>query len=108
MNSEEPLLKLHRDFTDKEKLDWLRIDYRKLEKKLSEIELENENLKIRNKKLSDKIKKDDLQFPSALNGEKTVSVKAYFKLRKMYDDLDKRFWEVIQELNQYKIKEELI
>lgn len=102
VNSSDTLLELYRDYTDKEKLHWIIRDYKTLEKKFRNVVLENKNLKAKNEKLNKRIKEDDLQYPSQLNGEKYVSVKAYFKLRERYKQMEDRFWEVMQELNNLK------
>jgi len=102
MSQQEPLLELYREFSDKEKLGWIIRDFNLLKKRFSRLQRENNNLKVRNEKLSKKIKEDDLQYPSKLSGQTTVSVKAYFKLRERYKQMEERFWEVNQELNKLK------
>jgi len=77
MSQQEPLLELYREHSDKEKLAWVIRDYNLLQKSFHRIQRENNNLKVRNEKLSKKIKEDDLQYPSKINGQTTVSVKGY-------------------------------
>lgn len=102
VNSSETLLELYRDYTDAEKLGWMISNYNQLEKKFYNVVRENQNLKIKNEKLNKRVKEDELKYPSQLNGEKYVSVKAYFKLRERYKQMEDRFWEVVQELNTLK------
>lgn len=103
----EPLLEIYRKLSDKEKLAWVRETLRELSNKYEKLKQQNVNLTKKNQKLQDKINRDSIQYPSQLNGQSFVSVKAYFKLQERYKELDKRFWEMVQELNQLKKEEKL-
>lgn len=107
LNEDEVLLRLNRIFTEKEKLAWLAKEYNLLIRKYKIINGEKDNLVAKNIKLSKKINEDSLQYPSTLNGSTHVTVKAYMKLYERYNALDKRFWEVVQELNSLKKEERL-
>lgn len=103
----EVLLTLHREFTEKEKLELCQIKVGKMRKQLQSLQDRNEQLKIKVEKLEETIRRDSLTFPSTMNGDTVVSVKKYLKLVRKYQEMDKRFWEVIQELNQLKQEEKL-
>lgn len=107
IDDDEMLLRLNRLFTDKEKLAWLGKEYGLLRRKYKIINSEKDNLVNKNIKLSKKIHEDSLQYPSTINGSTHVTVKAYMKLYEKYKSLDKRFWELVQELNAIKKEEGL-
>lgn len=100
---EEPLLELHRNFSDKEKLEWLISEHRILKKEFQKVVSENKTLKIENSKFRKQIKDDDLQLPSTLNGRETVTVKAYMKLRRRCGMFETRVWELVSERNRLQV-----
>lgn len=102
METNEPLLKLYREFTDKEKLQSLRQKYNDLKNKYEERNSENIILQRKIKKLKEEIKADSIQYPSTLGGQTYVTVKAYFKLRKRNQELLDRLYELAQEVNKLK------
>jgi predicted RNase H-like nuclease (RuvC/YqgF family) len=104
---QETLLPLHREFTDKERVELCSIKVKKLIRQTEDLQGEITRLKAQNEKLSTQLKETDLQFPSTLYGKDTVSVKSYMRLHRRYQELDTRFWEVVQELNQLKKEEQL-
>jgi hypothetical protein len=100
--SQDTLLELYRDFTDKERLSWIIRDYKALERKFQNIVSENNALKIKNQKLQQQIKDEEIQLASSLKGQKTVTVKAYMKLLRRCQMFEERVWELVQERNKLK------
>ncbi len=103
MEDEETLLKLYRDFTDKEKVDWLLSDNRGLKNKIKVIISENDRLKNKNKELQARIKEDENLYPSAIDRNNFVKAKTHNKLLKRYNELDKRFWELLHKIKEEKL-----
>jgi regulator of replication initiation timing len=98
-NSAAILLELYRYFSDKEKLNWIISDYKKLERKFKNVVSENNSLKIRNAKLKQQIKDEEIHLASSLKGQKTVTVKAYMKLLRRCQMFEERVWELVKERN---------
>ena len=93
MDIEEPLLKLNREYTDKELVGYLRNKCKEQEKRLFNLTNENKNLK----------KKDGEFAPyTTSRGNEVVSIKAYNRLNKRHSEIQMRFWEVVKELNELK------
>lgn len=101
--SEDILLEIHRDFTDKEKIDWLTNDCRKLRMQLQNLTNQNNNLNKINAALTKRIKDDEDLSPSEINKEKFVKAKTHNKLLKRYKEMDKRFWEMVHEIKEEKL-----
>jgi uncharacterized protein YdcH (DUF465 family) len=101
-HSVDTLLELYRELTDKEKLKWITVDYRKLEQILKNKSGRIKNLEAKVAKLEKRIKEEDMLYPKTLSGTATISVRPYFKLMDKYRELDKRFWEVVQERDRLK------
>jgi len=98
---EEPLLKLHREFTDKEKIALLR-------QKVRDLEIKNNNQQSLIQALEDKIKRQaalilsEIGTEKEIEGKKFVREKTHLKLQKRHSEMQDRFWEVVRELNALK------
>lgn len=91
MESDEPLLKLHREFTDKEKLANLRKQYSDLSYENVKLRQHIQRLEIDLAYWKGKIKKDRKPLPGNVSNVSMVSGKVYNRLRKEFDDLRKQY-----------------
>lgn len=94
--SNEILLPLKRQLTDKEKNCLLWQKNRKLEARNANLVKEINKLTIKNKKLADALKEETGPLPSG-NDCDTVSARAYRKLMRRCKMFEDRVWELIEE-----------
>ena len=98
-------LRLHRGFTDHEKIAWLAKDLNIERRKTKKLIAENKVLREKNSVLIKQINDDTVQYPSSIEGKTTVTVKAYCKLRELNQNLEAQLLEMGIELAKYKTEE---
>ena len=102
-NNEEMLLPIHRQFTDKEKHDWMHREYKVLEVKHKALIFSNKKVISKNKILLKVIAEHEAEIPSVIHkNQATVTVKTFLKLRKQYNIMVENFWRVNDELLELK------
>lgn len=96
----ETLLPIHRELTDKEKIDWLRKQLNEVEERNVKLSAANQSLTDRNRNLLNRIKEWEEEVPGDLKKADTVSAKAYIKLKKRCDMFETRTWELVAECKE--------
>ncbi len=100
--SDETLLPIHRQLTDKEKYDWAMKSFRELEVKFRHVLAQNEKLISKNNSLAEKLKEWEEETPHNMKGIDKVNAKTYLKLHKSYKSMTDNFWRVNDELRELK------